>query len=293
MWWWRFSTRWLKVSSLLKSSQTFKINFCLHFILVGFKNVAIEQIHKHESISTKGGDSIPEPIKLDKLLEKTNKKLNLFNRLTVVYSDPSVTHTLGRSHNLKKFHIVAALPTTEAALQHACQTFIGDIITYNIDTVRIRLNRKFYYCAVRRNLFFELKYSPIILDSTVRKATIARAHQYHMVGKSKAIIISSEAKDRFQVRNPFSIACLGLLFGISEEQAKCAISTMSRKVFIAAESRRLGRAPVIVKYEDVDTSTSEEDDDDDEAMLVDSSQDSKKRKNDVKPSAPNKKLKTL
>lgn len=192
--------------------------------------------------------------------------------------------------NIKKFHILAALPTTEAALQHACQTFQGDIISYNTDTIKTRINRKFYYLAVRRNMFFELKYSPAIVDSNERRATITRAQQYHMIGKSKSIIISSEATDRFHVRSPYDISSLGVIFGLSEEQAKCAISTTGRKVLVAAESRRLGRTPVLMKYEDVDTSTSEEEDD--SAMEVDSSEDSKKRKKPATSNSNSKKLKT-
>lgn len=78
-----------------------------------------------------------------------------------------------------------------------------------------------------------------------------------MSGKSKGIIITSEAKNRFQVRSPYDIASLGLIFGLSEELSKCAISTTCQKVLVAAESRRLGRTPVLMRYEDV--STSEED----------------------------------
>lgn len=255
-------------------------------ILVGFRNVAIEQTHKHEQISSKNGDPIPSPAKLDDLIEKTENKLNLYNRLTVVYSDPSVGHVLARSQNAKKFHIIAALPTTEAALQHACQTIQADIITYNAESIRIRLSRKFYYLAIRRNMFFELKYSPIIMDSNDRRKTIARAQQYHMVGKSKCIIISSEAKDRFQIRSPYDISGLGLLFGLSEEQAKCAISTTGRKVLVASESRRLGRSPVLMRFEDVDTSTSEEDD------IEITSQDSNKRKISSEDKNESKKIKT-
>lgn len=257
----------------------------------GFRNVAIEQIYKHQTVSTKS-DAVPTPIKLTELVEKTKGKLNLYNRLTVVYSDPSVAHVLSRSQNAKKFHIIAALPTTENAMQHACQIFQGDIISYNTETIKIRLSRKFYYLAIRRNLFFEIKYSPAIIDSNQRRATITRAQQYHMIGKSKGIIISSEATDRFHVRSPYCISSLGLIFGLSEEQAKCAISKMGRKVLIAAESRRLGRTPVLMKYEDVNTSTSEDDDTDNEcSMDVESSQDCKKRKNSPE-NGQSKKIKT-
>lgn len=283
---------WSKVRSYFYLEIS--LSYLLISFLVDFKNVAIEQIYKHGNISAKGGDPIPAPAKLDDLLEKTKRKLYLFNRLTVVYSDPSATHTLARSANAKKFHIIAALPTTESALQHACQTFQGDIITYDLDTVKIRLNRKFYYMAVRRNMFFELKYVPCIIDSSSRRATISRAQQYHMVGKSKGIIISSEAKDQFHIRNPLSIACLGLIFGISEEQAKCAISTMSLKVLVAAESRRLGKSPVLMKYEDIDTSTSEEESEDSEFsdMEVDSTHE-KRKQTEISPGngKPSKKMK--
>lgn len=262
-------------------------------ILVGFRNVAIEQIYIHKTVSTKT-DAIPTPVELNDLTEKTKRKLNIYNRLTVVYSDPSVTHVISRSQNAKKFHVIAALPTTEAAMQHACQTFQGDFITYNSGTMKIRLTRKFYYLAVRRNMFFEIKYSPVIIDSNHRRSTISRAQQYHMMGKSKGIIISSEATDRFHIRSPADIASLGLIFGLSEEQAKGAISSMGRKLFLAAESRRLGRTPVLMKYEDVDTSTSEEESDDNkgEFMDIDSSEDSKKRKKISSGNGQSKKIKT-
>lgn len=263
------------------------------YILVGFKNVAIEQFYKHEGLSNtvaKGKDLIPAPVKLDDLIEKIDNKLNLYNRLTIIYSDPSVSHAMGRSQNYKKYHLIAALPTSESALQHSCQTFQGDIITYNAATIKIRLSRKFYYLAVRRNMFFEIKYTPAIVDASERRAIISRAQQYHMIGKSKGIIISSEAKNKFHVRSPFDISSLGLIFGLSEEQAKCSISTMGRKVILAAQCRRLGRTPVLMKYEDVDTSTSEEDDDFSE-MEVDKEVTKKRKKpatnsNDAKKVKP-------
>ncbi|XP_070506518.1 ribonuclease P protein subunit p30 [Chironomus tepperi] len=225
----------------------------------GYRNVAVEQTYSHESLNSKNGnDLIPEPVKLDEFKEQLKNKLNLFNRLTIEYSDPSVSHACGRSLNFKKYHLIAALPTTETALQHSCQMFLGDIITYNEETVKIRLSRKFYYLAIRRNMFFELKYSPAIIDSSERRATISRAQQYHMIGKSRGIILTSEAKDPFHIRNPYDVGCLGYIFGLSEEQGRSAVSTLGRKVLLAAESRRLGKTPVLVKYEDVNSSSDEE-----------------------------------
>lgn len=258
------------------------------FHAVGYRNIAIEQVHKHETLSLKG-DPIPVPVNLKELQELTKGKLNLYNRLTISYTDPSISHALGKSQNIKKYHIVAALPLSEAALLHACQTFQGDIISYSQETIRIRLSRKFYYLAIRRNMFFELKYSPAIVDSNERKATITRAQQYHMVGKSKGIVISSGATDRFHIRSPNDISSLALIFGLSEEQANCAISTTSHRVLIAAESRRLGRTPALMRFEDVNSSTSEESSEDE--MEINSST-NKRRADDLKPVRKSKKLKS-
>jgi ribonuclease P/MRP protein subunit RPP1 len=245
---------------------------------VGYKNVAIEETFEHKTTSTfHTSDIIPAPVNLDEFREKINRKLNLFNRLTIIFSDASINNVCSRSQNIKKYHIIAALPTTEAALQHSCQSFSGDIITYNSDALRMRLTRKFYYLAIRRNLFFELKYSPMIVNDSERRATITRAQQYHMIGKSRGILVTSEATDSFQVRSPHDVGCLGFILGLSEEQGRCAVSTVGRQVLLAAESRRFGTTPVLMKYEDVNTSSSEEEEgSDDESgeedvMEIDSS----------------------
>lgn len=243
-------------------------------------------------MSTKNGkDSLPEPVDLKEISEKLNNKLNLFNRLTIIYSEPSVSHACNRSPNFKKFHIIAALPTTESAFQHSCQTFTCDLITYDFDTIKIRFSRKFYYLAVRRNIFFEIKYTPVILDASERRATITKAHQCHMVGKSKGVIISSGATDRFHVRSPYDIACLGYIFGLSEEQGRAGISSMCKSLLVAAESRRLGRTPVVVRLKDIDSTTSEEEDEDENQMEVDFDENSQKRKIKSENNA-NKKMKT-
>lgn len=264
------------------------------FPSAGYRNVAVEQTYGHESLNSKNGnDQIPEPIKLDEYKEQINGKLNLFNRLTIEYSDPSVSHACGRSSNFKKYHLIAALPTTETALQHSCQMFQGDIITYNSDTVKIRLSRKFYYLAIRRNMFFELKYSPTIIDDNERRATITRAQQYHMIGKSRGIILTSEAKDSFHVRNPYDVACLGYIFGLSEEQGRCATSTLGRKCLLAAESRRLGKTPILLKFEDIHSSSSDNDDEMD-FDVQSSSEENHKRKEKFRDNNKNsKKIKIM
>ncbi|XP_062552674.1 ribonuclease P protein subunit p30 [Armigeres subalbatus] len=212
---------------------------------LGYKNVAIEQIYDHDSCDKKG-DTIPAPIDLKPLSEKLNGRLILLNRLTIIYSENTITLITNRSLNLRGYHLVAVIPRTEDAFQHACQSMQCDIVSYNSSTVRCKMSRKSYFVAVNRNIMFEIKYAPAITNSNDRKDIINRAHKYHSYGKSKNVVISSEARNRFQIRGPYDIANLGLILGLSEEQSKNAILALPRKVLINAETRRHGKAGVVV-----------------------------------------------
>uniref|UniRef100_A0A182ST08 Uncharacterized protein n=1 Tax=Anopheles maculatus TaxID=74869 RepID=A0A182ST08_9DIPT len=173
-------------------------------------------------------------------------QIRLLNRLTIIFSEASVSLALNRSSNIRSYNLIAALPTNENSFQYACQTMACDIITYNSSTIRLRTIRKFYYLAVDRNIAFELKYAPAIVSSNDRKGTITRAHRYHSYGKSKNVIISSGAKNPFQLRSPYDIANLGLIFGLSEEQSKESIRGVPNRILLSAEGRRFGKAGVVI-----------------------------------------------
>uniref|UniRef100_A0A182MBG5 Uncharacterized protein n=1 Tax=Anopheles culicifacies TaxID=139723 RepID=A0A182MBG5_9DIPT len=180
-------------------------------IELGYRNVAIEQIinvTKDEGASNKH-DVVPKPYSLTELKASFGGKIRLLNRLTVIFSDASVSLVLNRSNNIRSYNLIAALPTDETSYQYACQTMVCDIVTYDSSsTTRMRMSRKFHYLAVDRNIAFELKYAPAIVNSSERKSTINRAHRYHSFGKSKNVIISSEARNPFQLRSPYDVANL-------------------------------------------------------------------------------------
>ncbi|XP_058447661.1 ribonuclease P protein subunit p30 [Malaya genurostris] len=216
---------------------------------LGYKNVAIEQVYDHiNNPGDKKNDPIPAAADLSILSKELKGHLRLLNRLTIIYADNSVTLIMNRSANLRRYHLLSVVPTTDDAFQHACQTVNCDIISYNNDTVRGKMSRKYYFLAVSRNIMFEIKYGPAIINSNHRKDIINRAHRYHSYGKSKNVIITSEARNRFHVRGPYDIANLGLIFGLSEEQSKNAILGAPRKILIAAEARRLGKAGLAISY---------------------------------------------
>jgi hypothetical protein len=61
-----------------------------------------------------------------------------------------------------------------------------DIITYHPTEVKeLRFNRKHYRQATERGIFFEIPYSFMLRDSTIRKKIIQMSHLYHSIGKSR------------------------------------------------------------------------------------------------------------
>lgn len=151
----------------------------------------------------------PDPIDFTELRRKFDQKLHILNRLTIVYAQQVVSHDMNTSLNLKKFHLVAALPTNEVALQHACSTFGGDIIGMVLEESKYCLiGHKYYQMAARRGIFFEIQYAPAVRDSNQRKDTIIVAQNLVSHRKAKSILISSGALNAFQVRGPYDIANL-------------------------------------------------------------------------------------
>ncbi|PNF33760.1 hypothetical protein B7P43_G10215 [Cryptotermes secundus] len=180
------------------------------------------------------------------IIREFEGKLDIFERLTVSLSSQLEAHKLNQSANAKMYNILAVIPTNQVAFQYACSAMDVDLITFDPDdTGLVRCNRKMYNLAVDRGLSFEIMYTPAVRDSTARKNIIQLAHLYHGFGKSKNIVISSGAASPFHVRGPYDVINLGLLFGLSEEQSKGAITTACRFLLIKAAGRRLGKTIVI------------------------------------------------
>ncbi|XP_016979383.1 ribonuclease P protein subunit p30 [Drosophila rhopaloa] len=239
---------------------------------LGYKTIAIDQSfdHSKKENGKRGSDMFPEPQKIEHLRKEFQDKLRILQRITVLYVDVNVAHAMSVSLNLRKFNLIAGQPKTDAALTHCCTTFNGDLISFDpVAGSRLLVNRKAYQVAVRRGMFFEIKYAPAIVDSNNRKDMIKIAQNYCTKGKSKNIIFSSGATHEFQLRGSYDVANLAFIFGLSEDQGKNAVDRHCRQLFLKAESRRLGKTIMFVKGNGpVVFSDSSEDDhsDEDEEM---------------------------
>lgn len=175
--------------------------------------MAIEQIYDHTAPHKKSSDLIPPSADLTAFRDELKNRLQLLNRLTIIYQEPIVTHTMNTSANLKRYHLVAGAPRTEAAMQHCCSTFAGDIVARcetepGAGYKMLHISHKYFQLALRRGLCFEIKYAPAIVDSNIRRDMLTIGHQYAAQRKAKNVVISSGALGKFQVRGPYDIANL-------------------------------------------------------------------------------------
>ncbi|KAJ2952051.1 hypothetical protein O0L34_g4315 [Tuta absoluta] len=196
-------------------------------------------------------DIIPAPVEIPlSITQKT--KLNILQRVTVEFSDSSITPQLNQSQNYKKYDIIAVVPKTLQAFQYACGTFDADIITFDpVTRIPFKISRKLYRQAAERGLFFELMYSPAIRDSTCRKNIISTAHTYHAVGRSKNIIVTSCAENCSQVRDVHDVINLGFILGLKSNQSLEVVKDNARRLILKSKGRRSGKLYVgVTKVEE-------------------------------------------
>ncbi|KAF4791345.1 Ribonuclease P protein subunit p30 [Turdus rufiventris] len=149
----------------------------------------------------------------------TSKKIKVLTRLTLVVSDPSHCNLL-----------------------IACTTLDVDLVCINVtEKLPFYFRRPPVNMAIDRGIYFELLYTPAIKDSTMRRYTISNAISLMQICKGKNIVISSAAERPLELRGPYDVANLsdrGLLFGLSEGEAKASVSTNCRAAMLHGETRK-------------------------------------------------------
>uniref|UniRef100_A0A8D0FZD2 Ribonuclease P/MRP subunit p30 n=1 Tax=Sphenodon punctatus TaxID=8508 RepID=A0A8D0FZD2_SPHPU len=92
-------------------------------------------------------------------------------------------------------------------------------------------------------IYFELLYTPAIKDSTMRRYTISNALHLMQICKGKVRF----QKAPLDLRGPYDVANLGLLFGLSESDAKAAVSSNCRAALLHGETRKTAFGVVYTK----------------------------------------------
>ncbi|XP_045897328.1 ribonuclease P protein subunit p30 [Micropterus dolomieu] len=151
-------------------------------------------------------------------------------------SDPS---HFRNTPELQAFDLLAVQPTTEKLFHTACMVYDADIICVSVtEKLPFFFKRAPVNGAIDRGVAFEVSYSAAIRDATMRRYTIANAVSLMETCKGKNVILSSAAEQPLELRGPHDITNLGSLFGLSDGDAKEAVSSTCRSVVLHAETRK-------------------------------------------------------
>ncbi|NWS51744.1 RPP30 protein, partial [Chunga burmeisteri] len=170
------------------------------------------------------------------IVQGTSKRIKVLTRLTLVVSDPSHCNLLrSTSANIRFYDIIAVFPKTEKLFHIACTTLDVDLVCINVtEKLPFYFRRPPVNMAIDRGIYFELLYTPAIKDSTMRRYTISNAISLMQICKGK---VSSQSEHK--LLNSIQILLeLGLLFGLSESEAKAAVSTNCRATMLHGETRK-------------------------------------------------------
>ncbi|XP_027695646.1 ribonuclease P protein subunit p30 [Vombatus ursinus] len=174
------------------------------------------------------------------IVQGKSKPIKILSRLTLIVSDPSHCNVLrATSSRVKLYDIVAVFPKTEKLFHVACTSLDVDLVCITVtEKLPFYFRRPPINVAIERGICFEITYSPAIKDSTMRRYTISNALSLMQICKGKNIIVSSGAERPLEIRGPYDVANLGLLFGLSESDAKAAVSTNCRATLLHGETRK-------------------------------------------------------
>ncbi|NXA26061.1 RPP30 protein, partial [Ibidorhyncha struthersii] len=170
------------------------------------------------------------------IVQGTSKRIKVLTRLTLVVSDPSHCNLLrSTSSNIRLYDIIAVFPKTEKLFHIACTTLDVDLVCINVtEKLPFYFRRPPVNMAIDRGIYFELLYTPAIKDSTMRRYTISNAISLMQICKGK---VSSQSESKL-INSVQILLELGLLFGLSESEAKAAVSTNCRATMLHGETRK-------------------------------------------------------
>ncbi|XP_038600281.1 ribonuclease P protein subunit p30 [Tachyglossus aculeatus] len=209
---------------------------------VGYSTVAINHVVDFSEKKQEIGKPISPSDLFSTLpiIQGKSKPIKILTRLTLIVSDPSHCNALrATSSRVRLYDIVAVHPKTEKLFHVACTNLDVDLVCISVtEKLPFYFRRPPINVAIDRGIAFELIYTPAIRDSTMRRYTISNALSLMQICKGKNVILSSAAERPLEIRGPYDVANLGLLFGLSENDAKAAVSTNCRAALLHGETRK-------------------------------------------------------
>ncbi|XP_009120518.2 protein GAMETOPHYTE DEFECTIVE 1 isoform X2 [Brassica rapa] len=154
-----------------------------------------------------------------------------YTRVTVILESKAQCLALNSGNPvLKSYDIVAVRPMNQYAFDQACAKAEVDVISIDFSNLQFRLMHPTVKAAVKRGVYFEIKYSLLLSDAEKRRQVISNAKLLVDWTKGKNLIISSGSPSVTELRGPNDVINLMSLLGLSSERARAAISVNCRNM---------------------------------------------------------------
>ena len=170
-------------------------------------------------------------------VKKICPKLKLLSRITMVIEEQQQVRFIP-GETVQSYGILSVQPTTENLFQQICQTVECDVITFDMTSrMPFYIKHPQVSLAIEMGISFEIQYTPAIQDQNQDRHTIINALELIRVSRGRNVVISSCAERTIELRGPYDIVNLGLLFGLKQDQAKATISKNVRSLLYHGEAR--------------------------------------------------------
>ena len=175
----------------------------------------------------------------------------ILTRLTISITSNDFLLHYNKSSVAKQYDLLAINLTTAPCLLALLKSgFRWDILSFSpseVEMFQMKWTRKLYYECVDKNVYLELPYAALIRDREERRRVISQAHNYHSVGKSRNIILTSGATEPLQLRASTDVANLAFILGLTANQGVDSVGVTSWACHKSAVGRRMGPFQVRVE----------------------------------------------
>jgi ribonuclease P/MRP protein subunit RPP1 len=210
-------------------------------LAVGYTTVAV---------STVLNGKLPAQLPSPPSLLAHSSSLTVLTRCTLVLDNPNQNHRLAALTS--SYSMLALRPTSEKLLLQACTTLDCDLISLDFSQrLPFQLKFKTVGAALLRGLSFEICYSAAITDAQARRNLLQNAASLIRATRGgRGVIVSSEAKQALALRAPNDVVNLAVLWGLSSDKARDAVSGRCRVLVRQAEMRRQSFKGVVEVIDD-------------------------------------------
>ncbi|KAH3763046.1 ribonuclease P protein subunit p30 [Pelomyxa schiedti] len=172
-------------------------------------------------------------------LMPVTKRRAVLRRLTFVLSNESQIAAFRKVSQDPCWDVIAVLPTTIGTLSLCCNTLEVDIISLDASQRWVGLRAAGVHGAIERGIYFELCTAQAMTSQMNSRTLVANALELMLATKKKNVLLSSGAREEPHIHTPRDMINLGVLFGLTEQQAKYSITQLPLMALAHCKMRKL------------------------------------------------------